>query len=180
MSKHENDPNADIFITNGLRWLRVRYGLEKVMLNSKNTARCLEYFDRSFFITFNRQPKFGRKQPQLDIYKHSKLLMVQAMFSIIFGGSLNTFVSKHAFMSDDYHHAGSDEDNLNYAGILAHRFGHAFEEYEAFSVLKFAALMFPEFELVWKSVEKFKRLHFYDLLFKIDFSEITEFYFKGF
>ena len=119
LSKNTNDPNANVFILNGLRWLRVRYGLEKVMLNSKNTARCLEYFDRIFFRTFNRQPKFGRKQPLFDIYRHVKLLMVQAMFTIIFGGSLNAFVTKHGLMSAESHLGEDDEDNLSYAGILA-------------------------------------------------------------
>lgn len=76
MSKSSTDPDADIFVSNGLRWMRVRYGLEKVMLNIKNAVRCLDYADKAFSNTFLKQQDLNKLQENFNIQNRIKLFMV--------------------------------------------------------------------------------------------------------
>lgn len=85
MSKSSNDPNADIFVSNGMRWMRVRYGLEKVMLNNKNIVRCLEYADNSFIHTFSNQNDLNKPQDSFNIHNRIKLFMVSVFFFNLLG-----------------------------------------------------------------------------------------------
>ena len=80
MSKSSDDPNADIFVSNGMRWMRVRCGLEKVMLIHKNTVRCLEYADSSFTYIFNKQNDLNNRQECFNIHNRIKLFMVSLIF----------------------------------------------------------------------------------------------------
>lgn len=164
MSKKSNDPNADVFTSNGIRWLRIRYGLEKVMLNSKNNARCLDYFDEAFLNTFKRQKKLKKPIWKFDIYKQIQLLMVQAMFKIIFGRNLNKFMSDVNVAEDNAKKKASkstsrsdlDDSDLTYTVQIAHKFSDAFHDFEAFSLLKFVAILFPEFEFAWRLLADLK------------------------
>jgi hypothetical protein len=163
MSKTTDDPNADIFTSNGMRWLRVRYGLEKVMLNVKNVVKCLDYMDDSFANTFTKQPD-TTKSRVLDVYDRCKLLMVQAMFGVIFGTSIDEFVRKSSAgglfrqtTPTTTRRATTSAPSLFYTRNIAHKFGLAFKDFESFSLLKFVAVTVPELEFVWRLVDKFKR-----------------------
>ncbi len=76
MSKHSSDPTADIFVSNGMKWMRVRIGLEKVMLNNKNLVRCLEYADKRFIHTFVKQNDLSKPQANFNVQNRVKLFMV--------------------------------------------------------------------------------------------------------
>jgi hypothetical protein len=165
MSKPSGDANADVFLSNGIKWLRMRYGLEKVMLNSKNVARCLAYLNESFSVVFSAKNTTDTNS-RFDMYKHAKLLMIESMFMVVFGTSLNEFANQEPRVStalcesardgrELLHDATSD---LFHARLVAHKFHDAFLDYESFSVLKFMAMMVPELSAVWRMVEKCKRL----------------------
>ncbi len=81
MSKDSTDPTADIFVSNGMRWMRVRCLLEKVMLNNKNTIRCLEYADKGFMKTFLMQNDLNKLQENFNILNRIKLFMVQYLLN---------------------------------------------------------------------------------------------------
>jgi cytochrome P450 len=151
MSKDTHDPTSDIFTCNGIRWLRVRYGLEKVMLNTKTTARCLEYVERSFNDYFIKQLGLTNTHEKLNLTNQVKLFMVQTMFAVIFGIDLNTFIYQR-----NSNGTKSKPTSIN-AQTISHRFEDAFHEYESFSLLKFFAILFPEFRILWRGMEKFKR-----------------------
>jgi cytochrome P450 len=149
LSKNSNDPNADIFLSNGIRWMRVRYGLEKIMLNNKNTARCLEYLNQSFINTFISEKKLEKLNKKFNLTHQVRLLMVQTMFSVIFGSDLEQF-AKIAIKK------GDSNDDLYYTNIVAHKFGEAFQDFEKFSLIKFVALMIPELSFIWKGLDGLK------------------------
>ena len=155
MSKRHDEPDSDIFLSHGVRWLRVRYGLEKVMLNNKNLARCLEYADIGFLKTFHQNQKNLEKR--IDIHQRVKILMVKIMFSVIFGMELENFVSQNELK------LGNDP-----AQIVATKFKHAFENYEGFSLLKLLAVLIPELSFMWRNLEKSKQI-FNSYIFRLNY-----------
>ncbi len=167
MSKLSDDPNADVFLANGLKWIRMRYGLEKVMLNNKNIARCLQYLNESFSLVFSkknisaasRKDQVGGGNSTFDIYKHAKLLMIQSMFLVVFGTSLNEFVAQEPRLAEKAKKTSTQygpTSDLFQTQLVAHKFHAAFVNYESFSLLKFSALMVPELSAVWRFVERAK------------------------
>ena len=94
MSKESHEVDSNVFINNGIRWLRVRYGLEKIMLNNKNVSRCLEYVEESFKLVFLKQPDLKKSQKRFSISKRSKLFMVRTMFSVLFGTDFDEFINQ--------------------------------------------------------------------------------------
>nr|AHL88988.1 cytochrome p450 3046A1 [Brachionus koreanus] len=162
MSKKSSDPNADIFVTNGIRWLRLRYGLEKIMLNTKNNAKCLEYADNSFINTFIAQNDLNKTQSNLDISAQTKFFMIQTIFTVIFGTELNNFIQKKPHIHTVFKRQDLEDprlaeaNNLYFTRTVCHKFDKAFEDFETFSILKFMALISPELAFVWRLCEKFK------------------------
>lgn len=162
MSKKSSDPNADIFVSNGLRWLRLRYGLEKIMLNTKNNAKCLEYADNSFINTFITQNDLNKTKKNLDIYAQTKFFMFQAIFTVIFGTEVNYFIQKKPHIHTVFKNQELDDprlaeaNNLYFTRTICHKFDKAFEDFETFSILKFMALITPELVFVWRLCDKFK------------------------
>lgn len=161
MTKSSDDPTADVFVSNGIRWLRIRYGLEKIMLNLKNMAQCLEYTDESFLAAFVKQPDLNRPQKDFSIHQRAKLFIIFSMFHIIFGTDLETFITDKPFLNTEKANKllGIDNDipNLKHAQMIANKFNDAFEEYESFSLLKFFAMTIPELKFIWHNMEKFKK-----------------------
>lgn len=161
MSKKSSDPNADIFVSNGIRWLRLRYGLEKIMLNTKNNVKCLEYADKSFINTFISQNEL-KGQKSLDICSQTKYFMIQTIFTVIFGTELNSFLQKKPHIHTVFkpheleNPRMAESNNLFFTRTVCHKFDQAFEDFETFSILKFLAMITPELALVWRLCEKFK------------------------
>ena len=86
------------------------------------------------------------------------------MFNVIFGIDLESFITAMPFEKKKTPNIGlknanstSGLNNLYHTQIVANRFGKAFAEYEAFSLLKFLAMTVHELAFVWRSVERFKR-----------------------
>jgi hypothetical protein len=168
MSKSSSDPNADVFVSNGIRWMRVRYGLEKIMLNNKNAVRCLEYANNRFFHLFNSQIDLNKPQHEFNIQNRIRLFMIETMFNVIFGTNLETFINETSSIlngnkkklesttSNNSNKVG--QHSLYHTQIVAHRFNKAFLEYESFSILKFMAITFSEAAFLWRAIDKFKRL----------------------
>ena len=158
MSKKSNDPNADIFTTNGIRWVRIRYGLEKVILNTKNQSKCLKYADKCFLNTFIKHSMLDKLNEDFNIFDNIRMMMVQTMFSIIFGDDLKQFFRQELRSQNSIKksHQYRDNERLAVANHVADKFSEAFEEFEKFSLLKFAALMIPELEFVWRICARFK------------------------
>lgn len=178
MSKQSSDPNADIFVSNGMKWLRVRIALEKVMLNNKNLVRCLEYADRRFIHTFGKQNDLGKPQDKFDIQNRVKLFMVQTMFNVIFGIDLESFVTVMPF--ERKKKTNGCLNNLSHTQVVANRFGKAFSEYEAFSLLKFLAMTIHEPAFIWRSVERSKKF-FNTNVFKLSwFADPMDWFFENF
>ncbi|RNA03299.1 cytochrome P450 3A29-like [Brachionus plicatilis] len=162
MSKKSSDPNADIFVSNGIRWLRLRYGLEKIMLNSKNNAKCLEYADTSFMNTFTAQADLCKGEKEIDICRQSKYFMIQAIFTVIFGTELNNFLQKKPHIHTVFKRQELEDsklaeaNNLYFTRAVCHKFDEAFEDFETFSILKFLAMITPELSFVWRLCDQFK------------------------
>jgi len=126
---------------------RLRYGLEKIMLNLKNLARCLEYTDESFLSAFIKQPDLNKPQKEFKINERARLFIVFAMFNIIFGTDLQTFIREKPDenqVNKLFRLNTNEVPNLKHAEIVANRFNDAFEDYESFSFLKFFAMTMPE------------------------------------
>nr|QEV83806.1 cytochrome P450 [Brachionus rotundiformis] len=162
MSKKSSDPNADIFVSNGIRWLRQRYGMEKIMLNTKNTAKCLEYADTSFINTFIFQADLIKEEKNIDIYAQTKYFMIQTIFTVIFGTELNSFIQKKPHIHTVFKRQELEDaklaqaSNLYFTKTVCHKFEKAFEDFETFSILKFMALVTPELAIIWRLCERFK------------------------
>lgn len=160
-----------MFLCNGLRWFRVRYALEKVMLNNKNTARCLEYFDKSFMSTFIAVVKSQERLENFDLSHQVKLLMVQTMFSVMFGSELEIFLAPEN---------RNKLSNLEQTHLVANKFSEAFVDFESFSLLKFFTMMTPELKIIWIFLDKFKKL-FNTYLFSFAyFSDPMDWFYKNF
>ena len=142
----------------------MRYGLEKVMLNSKNVSRCLEYLNESFSNLFPFNQLKPLSSDTFDIYRHSKLLLIQTMFSVVFGSGLNEFVNEEPRLDLAASFGKKLAANYNprsdqyHTQLVAHKFHDAFVDYESFSPIKFLALVLPELELVWRILDSSKRL----------------------
>ncbi|CAF0715204.1 unnamed protein product [Brachionus calyciflorus] len=162
MSKKSSDPNSDIFINNGMRWLRVRYALEKIMLNTKNTAKCLEYADNSFINTFRLQNDLNKPQLKFNIFNQTKLFMIQTIFTVIFGNEINLFLQKKPHIHTVFNQRDLEDsnlaksNNLYFTKMVSHKFDVAFESFESFSLLKLLSLTIPELSHVWRLCENFK------------------------
>ena len=141
------------------------------MLNNKNTARCLEYFDKSFKNTFISSLKSNETVENFDLGHQVKLLMVQTMFSVIFGSELENFFATEKRIS---------LSNLEQTHLVANKFTEAFVDFESFSLLKFLTMMTPELKLIWISLNNFKRF-FNTYIFTLSyFSDPMDWFYKNF
>lgn len=162
-SKKSSDPNSDIFTSNGIKWLRMRYGLEKVMLNHKNIVRCLNYLNESFNQVFMKNSKVTSSNKPIDMYQHAKWLMIQTMFSVVFGTTLNEFITQEPKLElkvakKKKKVTFETKSDLYHTQIVAHKFHDAFLDYESFSLLKFFSITLPELSFLWRSLTKTKQI----------------------
>jgi hypothetical protein len=162
-----------VFLCNGIRWFRVRYALEKVMFNNKNTARCLEYFDKSFMSTFIDSLISNGTLENVDLGHRVKLLMVQTMFSVMFGSELEVFLA-------DANKSLADGSSLKQTHLVANKFSDAFVDFESFSLLKFFAMMMPELKMIWTSLNNFKQFFNTYMLSLSYFSDPMDWFYKNF
>jgi hypothetical protein len=138
--------------------MRIRYGLEKIMLNNKNTIRCLEYANNQFIKLFNKQTDLNKPQNDFNINNRVKLFMIETMFNVIFGIDLNIFINEAALLNKNSKKETLSNSNLYHTQIVANRFHRAFLEYESFSILKFLAMTISEFSVLWRGINKFKQI----------------------
>jgi hypothetical protein len=175
MSKPSSHPSADVFLANGIKWLRMRHALEKVMLNARNVAKCMRYLDESFTSVFTSQ-KDEEQNCNDTVYKRAKLLMVQSMFLVVFGTDLEHFVSQEPRVGGRTVHSSSPStrkklpvDHLKNTRLVAHQFHKAFIDFESFSPLKFAAMIVPELAFVWRAIDLKLKPFVNAFLFRCDY-----------
>jgi len=116
------------------------------MLNLKNLARCLEYTDESFVAAFIKQPDLNKPQKEFKILERARLYIIYAMFNVIFGTDLQSFLFEKPdeTKANKLFRLNNEVPNLKHAQTVATKFNDAFDNYESFSVLKFFAMTMPE------------------------------------
>lgn len=99
------------------------------------------------------------------------------MFNVIFGIDLDSFLTEMPFENKK---ASGCLNDLYHTQIVANRFGKAFSEYEAFSLLKFLAITIHEPAFVWRFFERFKKFFNSNILRLSWFADPMDWFFENF
>ena len=104
------------------------------------------------------------------------------MFNIIFGTDLETFIntSNKDIKTTKSNQSPKSSSNLYHTQVTAFRFHRAFSEYEAFSVLKFAAITISELDFIWRTIDKFKLFFNSNILQLTYFSDPMDWFSENF